>query len=240
MRRRLLIGLSLLVGLAGVGTSARFETGRAESAQESTPAVTPGRAACTVAPRSLADLLATPIAEPVQVDMLQELPEGEPVEPATAEGVTRTVRQLGACASSGDLLRFLALFTDAALVQLHLNTSEEGRAELAALGSAAPTPYPPGRRAVFAGPWHLRLLPDGRVLAAVTWFGSEADTCVEPNRIWALIFVDRDGRWLVDEIIERVAEGELIDLVGLPPAGSTPTTLEACEDGPIGNRPNDN
>jgi len=184
--------------------------------------MTPVGAACTAAPRSLADLRATPIAAPGPVDLRPELPEGEPVGPAAAEGVTRAVRELEDCANSGELLRFLALFTDAALVQLNLNADEEAMAEFAAVASSPPTPYPPGERAVFAGPWHLRLLPDGRVLAAVTWFGSAADTCVDPSRVWVLVFVERDGRWLVDEIIEQVAGGDLVDLVGLPPEDSSP------------------
>ncbi len=49
------------------------------------------------------------------------------------------------------------------------------------------------RGSLLAEPWHLGRLPDGRVLAAVTWFASEADTCIDPSRIRVLVSVERDG-----------------------------------------------
>ena len=125
--------------------------------------------------------------------MRQSVPKGRPVDTATAEAITQAVRQLEACANTGDFLRFLALYTDAGLRQRPINASPGTRAELAALADTTPTPFPVGQRAVFAGPWHIEILPDGRVEAAVVWFGSEADTCIDPHRITVLLFAQQDG-----------------------------------------------
>jgi hypothetical protein len=228
--RTLLVSVSTIFGLVG----GEFEGGsgltKSASAHLSTPAAIPDAVGCTIAPRTVEDLLATPATEVGLMGMRQSLPEGRPANTATVEAITQAVRELEACANAGDFLRFLALFTDAALRQRPINASQEASAELTALAAATPTPVPPPHRAVFAGPWHLEILPDGRVVAAVVWFGSESDPCVDPNRITVLLFAQQDGRWLIDERIERVAEGELIDLVGSPPAPTAETVGEVCAD----------
>ena len=119
----------------------------------------------------------------------------------------------------------MALFSDEALRRIA--SDENAKEELARLAVSTPTPIPPGGQTVFTGPWHVERLPDGRVLAAVVWFGMETDTCIDPKRITALIFIEQDGRWLIDEQIEDVADGDLIDLVGLPTA-PTEAALAAC------------
>lgn len=217
-------GICLLLGLACIAPFGNLEPMRARGAQQSTPSA----GVCTVAPRSLADLRATPVAPLVPAEVQLKLPTGAPVEPAVAQQVISVVRQLELCASSGEVLRFLALFTNDALVQLGMSADEAALDEFSEVASAPATPYPPGEGAVFVGPWHMRLLPDGRVMAAVTWFESEADTCINPSRIRVLLFAERDGQWLVDEIVKQVAAGELIDLVGPPPADSAFTQRAVC------------
>jgi hypothetical protein len=225
----LAMGASVMIALIG-GLEGGSGSARSVSAQLSTPAASGDTVACTIAPRGVEGLLASPAPEPGPMGMRQSLPEGRPVDAATAEAITQTVRQLEACVNSGDFLRFLALFTDAGLRQRPINASPETRAELAALAVATPTPVPVGQRAVFAGPWHMELLPDGRVEAAVVWFGSESDTCIDPNGITVLLFAQEDGQWRIDERIESVAEGELLDLVGPPPAASAETAVDVCVD----------
>lgn len=228
--------VAMAVGVNGGSLESGSGQVRSVIAHRSTPAATPDTVECSVPPQSVENFLATPAAEVGLMHMRQALPEGKPADAATAEAIGRTVRELEACANSGDFLRFLGMFTDSALQQTPLVTSWEDRVELAALGSATPTPFPRGERAVFAGPWHVEILPDGRVLAAVVWFGSESDACVDPNRITVLIFVEQGGRWRIDERVERVAEGELSDLVGPPPAKFG---VEMCTGVASGPSPND-
>ena len=232
------IGASGLIALVG-GLEAGSGFAGSISAWLSIPAASPDAIACSVAPRSVEELLTSPAPEMGLMGMRQSLPEGRPADTATTEAITQAVRQLEACANSGDFLRFLALFTDAGLRQRPINASPELRAELAALADTTPTPVPVGQRAVFAGPWHMEILPDGRVEAAVMWFGSESDTCVDPRRITVLIFAQQNGQWRIDERIESVAEGELIDLVGPPPAASTETAVDVCLDSAPVRGPND-
>jgi hypothetical protein len=234
----LAVAASAMIALVG-GLAGGSGFARSVSAQLSTPAAARDAVACTIAPRSVEDLLASPVPELGLMGMRQSLPEGRPADPATTEAITHTVRQLEACANAGDTFRFLALFTDAGLRQRPINASPETRAELAALAAATPMPVPAGQRAVLAGPWHIEILPDGRVEAAVVWFGSESDTCVDPNRITVLLFAQQGGQWRIDERIESVAEGELIDFVGLPPAASAETTVDVCLDSEPGRGPND-
>jgi hypothetical protein len=49
----------------------------------------------------------------------------------------------------------------------------------------------------------VQILADGRVLAAVLLVVND-DLRPDPDRTRVLLFVDRDGRWLVDETIASV------------------------------------
>jgi hypothetical protein len=60
-----------------------------------------------------------------------------------------------------------------------------------------------GNRATYLGPWHVQILDDGRVLAAVLLVVGD-DLRPDPDRTRVLLFVQRDGRWLVDETIATV------------------------------------
>jgi hypothetical protein len=203
-------------------------------ARGTTPTAPAPAVACTAAPRAIDDLLVLTAAAPRVLDVRQELPAGVPLDAKTADEITQAVRHLEACANTGDIFRFMALFTDAALARVPLAADPEARAELVAMAAATPTPSPVGQRAAFAGPWRLERLPDGRVLAAVVWFGHEDDACIDPNRIEALILAEQAGQWLIDERIEAVAAGEMIDLVGLPPSVGV-----ACAEPPRPAVPND-
>lgn len=216
--------LGLLTALVLVGGGPLPPHAGARPAEQ---AATPQPVACDVAPRSLEETLALVSPEsgagtPSNGRPIEPLPAGIPADAETFAGVSATVRQLEACINDGQLFRFMALFSDESLRRMP--GGENAGAELSMIAASTPAPIPPGRRSVVIGPWHVEMLPDGRVLAAVVWFGTETDTCVDPNRVTALIFVERDGRWLVDELIEDVADGELIDVVGLPPE----TGLDAC------------
>lgn len=228
-RRALILALGAICGLTGAAFGNAQPPISSVSAQSTTVDATPSIVVCTASPRAVDDLLATPTAEPGLLNIRQELPEGIAADAATAEAITRTVRELESCANSGEIFRFLALFTDAALRQRPIAGNQDARSELIALADATPVPISPGERVTIPGPWHIELLPDGRVAAAVIWFGNEADLCVDANQTSVLLLVQQNGRWLVDEIVEDVAGGELIDFVGPPPARAI-GALDLCED----------
>ncbi len=83
-------------------------------------------------------------------------------------------------------------------------------------------PLDDGHQARYLGPWHVQILADGRVLAAVLLVVGD-DLRPDPDRTRVLLFVHRDGRWLVDETIASVLVAdcalpvEVAAVVGPPP-----------------------
>jgi hypothetical protein len=95
------------------------------------------------------------------------------------------------------MLRFYALHSDDWIRR------SLGETEGFATMSISTPPLADGDRAVYLGPWHVRILPDGRVLAAVLLRVGE-ELRPDPDRTRVLLFVHRDGQWLVDETIAHV------------------------------------
>ena len=142
------------------------------------------------------------------------------------------MRELEACANARDLLRFNALFSDTWIQHIFIKT-EDVEAELKAAASFTPTPIPAGQEMAFLGPWHVQVLPDGRVLAAVIWFGSVADPAVDPNRVMVLLFTRQSDRWVIDEMIDEVVVPDCkfpvpVALVVGPPPGATFARRPKC------------
>lgn len=210
-----------LVFLFGLVFALLFGVPNKVIALQATPAATPGPETCDVAPRRVLELIALlgpPLANG-QVLEPQPLRPGSPADEATTNAITAVVRELEACFNAGDLLRVYALFSDDQFRQMP--NTEEIVEELTALETATPTPAPAGQRQMLTGPWHVEVLDDGRVIAAVR-FGFEDANLV--SSIKALFFVRQDGSWLIQEIADLVwVEGEsgpvaVEDVVGSPPA----------------------
>ena len=64
-------------------------------------------------------------------------------------------------------------------------------------------PLDDGHQARYLGPWHVQILADGRVLAAVLLVVGD-EPRPDPNRTRVLLFIHREGHWLVDETIASV------------------------------------
>lgn len=152
--------------------------------------------------------------------LVEPLPRGTPADAATTAAITAVIRELEACVNAGEYMRFSALFSAAWYRQIPL--SDEIVAESTALAAATPMPVPEGQRGIFSDPWHVEKLADGRVLAAVIWVGREGDPNPDPTRAKVVVFVKDDGRWLIDELIERVADCEDLAAVVGPPPGTPP------------------
>ena len=94
-------------------------------------------------------------------------------------------------------------------------------------------PLDDGHRARYLGPWHVQILPDGRVLAAVLLVVGD-DPRPDPRRTRVLIFTHSDGRWLVDETIAsvRIADCprpvDVAAVVGPPPGALFDSWLASC------------
>jgi hypothetical protein len=214
----LLIGLVLL---ASTGMS------QAAAALQATPNASPTVANCQITPRSTAEVLTLAETSSSERDPISPLPIGERADPATTAAITAVLREMAACLTAGDMLRFYALHSDDWL-QRSLGAVEG----MAMLTTSIP-PLDDGHQASYLGPWHVQVLADGRVLAAVLLVVGD-DLRPDPDRTRALLFVLRDGRWLVDETIAtvRVADCplpfEVAAVVGPPPEALFDSWAVAC------------
>ncbi len=171
----------------------------------------PGPEQCTVEPRTIASLqalAATPESAsghpraPLASGGLAT-PVGTPAEPAVVTGVTETVRQLIACSNAQDPLRRLALFSKASLRPSFANGPSDAFVRLVA---TPPVPRPAAGWVALAGVDDVRVLPDGRVSAAVTLDdpGAHSHDPGAPLTAGGLqtatfVFIREGDRWLIDE-----------------------------------------
>lgn len=207
------------------------------AALQATPGTT--TASCDVEPLSiekLRELAATPDVSRGEFLTWPTLPVGDPADPATEGAINAVVRQFEACTNAQDDLRWLALLSDNFLAGM---VSEETIAELA----ATPTPIPEDKRLVVTGPWDVQILADGRVSAAVI-YDDAGNLYPDMTRVKLLLFVERNGRWFIDEMIDRVMiEGRndddfenlrpLGEVVPFPPAMPSPRELCAADPRPV-------
>jgi len=160
--------------------------------------------ACTVTPRTpeelhalLGDDYVAPPATPLVVQAtpggevkigIDALPEGMPADSTEAEAV---VQEMFACRAAGDMMRFLALFSDEEVLESRF-LSKLGTL-MATPDLRTPTPATTGVSQQTRGLFHARLLPDGR-LAAVAPLGF-----IGLPELY--LFVREDDRWLIDDIV---------------------------------------
>src|SRR5215218_3541146 len=167
---------------------------QAAAALQATPTASPTAATCQITPRSTAEILTLAEASSSERDPISSLPIGERADPATTAAISAVLREMATCLTAGDMLRFYALHSDDWLRR------SLGAVEGMAIQTISIPTLDDGNRARYLGPWHVQILADGRVLAAVLLVVND-DLRPDPDRTRVLLFVDNDGRWLVDETI---------------------------------------
>ncbi len=130
------------------------------------------------------------------------LPAGAPADEATRAAVTDTIRMILACFNAGNYLAYLALVSDASIQSDFGETplTEEDAAFLLATPQA-------GDSATWATLVAVRdviVLEDGRVGALVDTIFPDEEPGVQTDFI---SFVQEDGTWKFDEIVEDL-EGQ--------------------------------
>jgi hypothetical protein len=179
------------------------------------PATEPA-ATCDVPPRSFEEVADLAEWAPESEPAVGAAPEGEPVDAETAEAITATLEEMATCLTAGQMLRFYALHSDDWLRRF------AGQVEGITTLTTSTVPLDDGDRAVYLGPWRVQRLPDGRVMAA-TLLRVGVELRPDPGRVRVLVFVERGGRWLVDETIQVVwvpgcvEPVEVAAVVGPPP-----------------------
>lgn len=190
-RRLPALGLTVLwLAMAG---------GASVMAQEGTPAVGTELGECTVAPRSMDELrvlfreaAATPIPADDASPTPAAAPTGEPADEETVAAVTATWREYLACLSAGDQARMFALSSDAMVRRQFFIDRAFGVTEEALFSFLAGTPVPVAsdQEVPFVPFTDVRVLADGRVAVIGPGEGGRGDV---------RIFVQEDGRWLLDD-----------------------------------------
>jgi hypothetical protein len=152
---------------------------------------------CTVAPRAADELralfrevAATPVPNELATT-LAAMPAGAPADEATASAVSDVWREVVACLSAGDQPRLFALYSDdMVLRQLQIDIAF-GVTEDALISFLEATPVPiSDAEGLAVDPLtDVQILSDGRVAAAKPG---------DAGRTEALIFIQQDGRWLLD------------------------------------------
>jgi hypothetical protein len=147
-------------------------------------------------------LAATP--EHVLSQLPTDLPAGEPVDAATVAALAATVRERMACLNAGDTARYLALYSDDAI----LRSPRLTRLATAVADLSLPRPesideLPQGNA---PGLYHARALADGRVAAVAP-----------PGHLGLpeLYTFVRDGEgWLIDDFTPLMTAPGLYGVVG--------------------------
>jgi hypothetical protein len=226
--RSLCAGFGLLPRLIGHMLIASGTMPQAAVALQATPTASMTSTTCAVAPRSTAEILALAETTSAERASVSTLPTGDPADPATTMAITAVLQEMAACLSAGDMLRFYALHSDDWLRRAL------GVVQGMAMLTTSIPPLDDGHEARYLGPWHVEILADGRVMAAVLLVVGD-DLRPDPDRTRVLLFIHRDGRWLVDETIAavRIAECALpvavAASVGPPPEALFDTWSTPCE-----------
>ncbi len=194
--RAIVPALLIVVGL-GMAPFAGAQSGTPAAGGEMVTA-----AECTVAPRSAEELgalfrevAATPLPEDLAATPAAETPAGTPADEATSEAVNGVWREIVACLSAGDQPRLFALYSDAMVrrqlqIDMAFGVTEEALIDYL---EASPIPVSDTEGLAVDPLADAQLLADGRVVATKPG---------EAGRDEALIFIQQDGRWLLDEWYE--------------------------------------
>lgn len=165
---------------------------------------------CQVEPRSLAAILsaaATPVASANGAATSGTpspfvWPRGVPAADADVGRITRTFRAFVACGNAGDFARRLAFYSERYLREFYggLSAADHQRALDAAATPAAALPA--DQRAWIDTIETVRVLPDGRIGAHIV----VQDPSKHPHlQSFVVIFVQENGRWLIDELHPETA-----------------------------------
>lgn len=206
MRRIALFSPLLVVLLVVTGLS--LQPLGATHRQQSTPTplsfpVSPNPSACTAEPRvngDFIDLLETAPDDPPRQTQMPEptvvpVPVGVPVELVVRNAISATVHEQYACFNAGDALRGYALVTDDYLRSL-LAEQALTREDISFF-LQGPLPVPLEAQTRILAITDVSALPDGRVAAFVV-----TEHAFAGQDTTYMIFLQQDGRWLVDGGVE--------------------------------------
>ena len=213
MRGVLAIVLPVLVVL----TPFAFAVGSVDA--QVTPTVTRSEVTCDRAPRTIDEIRA--LADTTRnaagavrdvSDFPGVLPSGTPVRPETNGEIRAMMDDFAACIQGGQILRGFAYLSDHYLTdQAYLDEDF-----LVSLETATPTPEAEAGYFVVRTLDQVERLADGRVGAVVTYGGACERSQPDPTCVYYALFVEDQGRWFMDEVIDRLVSPDGDDILSVP------------------------
>ncbi len=207
-----IIGLVLSLTLAGHGT-----TTLARQDQLGTP-ITPDPAECTIAPRSVEDLIqlgalpGSPLATEIDIASSEPAtpPAGVPAGAETTTAVIAVVRHYIACLNAFDTTRTFALFTDRYLAETLYDFGPLPGLMLSPGQTAIVLPEEAWRSFAVAS---VSALSDGRAAAVVNVLNPTTSGGLTPGQIAQAnyIFAQDGGEWRIDDtVVDDASRGNEI------------------------------
>lgn len=194
-RRLWILAVAVLMSLAAGGVAAQ------DASPTANDFVTPDPAECMAAPRSIDELRAYLDADPAATPppATPAATGSELADPDTVEAVTAVTREVYACLNANAFLRMFALYTDAYVARSLI--AEDVNPEALSLFATPIAPQDADARTSIAIR-DVMALPDGRVSVLVIARSPLGGDTESSSRY---IFVEHDGRWLVDDIVHDPA-----------------------------------
>jgi hypothetical protein len=155
----------------------------------------------------LGDILATPAStEPYSTPTA--VPDGTPVDDATAAEINAAVRQFIACSNSGEVLRALSLLGDDYLRRVFDPSGDLSgeTADKLIESVATPMTIEPDQLVVFLGIREMVALPDGRVAVVIETDGGNPNP--EGTDVDLFIFKRIGNAWIVDDAVNDIDDLE--------------------------------
>lgn len=165
--------------------------------------VIPPASACTVEPRTAAELVAlfagAAPAGSMPAATTATITLGEPANAAASQQVTAVIHQAVACLNAGDFGRFFALLTDHAIVTIFPWIAEELTTEESAAQVMAPKPPAAEFLTTILGIGSISRLPDGSYSAVLVQLDPNAGE--QPTAL-ILYVVEQNGALRIDNAVD--------------------------------------
>jgi hypothetical protein len=165
-------------------------------------------ATCPLPPRPvtfLGELVQTPITAD-SVATLDAVPEGQPPDQQTTQAIEATIDQYIDCSNSGDVLRWLSLYSDGYLRRV-FDPEDELSADTAnQLIDSIATPESIAAEAAITliAIREMVQLPDGRVAVVLETDGGDPNP--EGPDVNLFVLADQGGRWIIDDAVDDIDE----------------------------------
>jgi len=166
-------------------------------------------ATCPLPPRPvtfLGELVQTPITAD-SVATLDAVPEGQPPDQQTAQAIEATIGQYIDCSNSGDVLRWLSLYSDDYLRRAFDPEGEldAGTANQLIESIATPEPIAADAAVILVAIREMVHLPDGRIAVVLETDGGDPNP--DGTDVNLFVLTNHGGRWIIDDAVDDIDEG---------------------------------